>query len=97
VADSRLDKIRKLVRCGSYELSDHVVDAIEANEFTVDDIEDSILSGRIVCRQKDEVNTAIDGYKYKIIGRTQSGMPLETIGKIQEGFDDNEYFLITAY
>lgn len=89
--------IQRLVRGGAYQLSSHVLDKIANNDFTQDDIEVSVLSGNIVKSQRDDQEVALDGKKHTICGRTRSGLVFQTVGKIFEGVDGNQYFFITAY
>jgi hypothetical protein len=94
---TKIDKIRALVRGGRYTLSQHVIDHIADNEFGRDDIEVSILTGELVKSPRDEQGTAVDGRKHTVRGRTKCGLPFETVGKIIQGPDGNEYFVITGY
>ncbi len=97
MADHRIAQVRRLVRQGKYSLSSHVFDELAQDEFTLSDVEYSVLLGRCVETQRDEQRVAVDGRKYTIRGRTSAGLPFETIGKIICGHDGNEYFFITAY
>ena len=92
-----IDRIRALVRRGQYTLSQHLINHIADNEFERDDIEVSILTGELVKSQRDERGTALDRRKHTVRGWTRCGLPFETIGKIIEGADGKEYFVITGY
>lgn len=89
--------IRKLIRCDDYQLSNHLYNKLADGEFALADIENSILSGRISKIEKDELCCSIDHKKYVIIGKSQNGLPFETVGKLIEGFEGEKYFIITAY
>ena len=96
--DATLSKIRTLIRRTEYSLSKHVREKIVDGEFAQEDIEDSILSGKIIKTQRDDVNTASDGNKYIILGRLASGLPFATLGKLQWDEENHcEYFVITGY
>lgn len=95
--DARLERIQLLVLKGQWELSSHVLDYIQDGEFELRDVEGAILTGSITESQKDEVEVAVDGRKYTILGSDHCGLPFETVGKIVEGAKGNEYFVITAY
>jgi hypothetical protein len=97
VSDVTLNKIQVLVQKQQYELSSHVRDSLAEGDFDIEDIEYSILYGTIVIRQRDEIKVAIDGKKYVIAGPTKSGLPFETVGKVIHGYEEQVYFIITAY
>ena len=96
--DHRLEKIRRLVRRGQWIPSSHVrKDYIETGVCGVEDIEQSILTGAVTKEEKDEFHMAVDGMKYTIQGRSYCGLGFETVGKIIDGGDGLQYFVITAY
>jgi hypothetical protein len=95
--DIRLERIQRLILQGHWEVSSHVLQYIEDGEFEIRDIETSIARGWISKSQKDEVGTAVDARKYTISGFDHCGLPFETVGKIVEGPDGEQYFVITAY
>ena len=96
-SDTRLERIRRLVLQGQWEPSSHVRQYIQDGEFELRDIEESIATGSITESQNDDVGTALDGRKHTIAGFDHCGLPFETVGKIVEGPEGNEYFVITAY
>ncbi len=92
------ERISLLVRSGQYHLSEHVVnEKIAPNDYLVEDIEDSILSGSIVKSERDEVGVSVDGKKYTILGQTRDGLSLYTVGKIVRDDEGELYFVITIY
>lgn len=97
MADAKLKKIHCLVLRDRWRLASHVLDEIEVGEVALRDIEHAILSGKIIDVRRDELKVAVDGKKYLILGRAPSGLPLETVGKIIQGEDGLEYFLISVY
>jgi len=78
-------------------VSSHVMDGIESGEVERRDIKHAILNARLVETMRDEMKVAVDGNKYVLRGRARSGLPLETVGKIIQGVDEHEYFLISVY
>ncbi len=65
--------------------------------FSRKDVVHSILNGRIIKKQKDELEEAVDGKKYVICGPSPNGLALETAGKIVEFEDGIKYFIMTGY
>lgn len=92
-----LGKIRGLVRSGRYDLTIHVLEKIQEGEFDLDDLEYSVINGNISKNQNDELKQSKDGRKYVILGPTPIGMSFESVGKIMEADDGEEYIFITAY
>lgn len=90
-------EIRQLVEEDRFELASHVYDKIETNYWTFDDVVLSILSGTIREAQNDELDQAVDGKKYTIIGLDYTGNPIETVGKIVADDEQRLYLVITAY
>ncbi len=70
---------------------------LQSGKIHEDDAIASIMNGCIRQARKDEMETSIDGRKYAIEGTDRAGLPFETIGKIIDGEEGREYFLITAY
>jgi hypothetical protein len=90
-------EIRDLVRRERFHLSSHVYDKIATNYWEFDDVVESLLNGSIQKAEADELNVAVDGKKYTILGRDCYGHFIETVGKIIQGDDGHDYFVITAY
>ncbi|MBL7219805.1 MAG: DUF4258 domain-containing protein [Phycisphaerae bacterium] len=95
-ASDPLAWIQTLVRFGDYEVSRHVYDYLEDGDFKLDDIENSILNGKLEKTQNDKKCESVNGKKYTIRGRCRNGLPFETVGKLMESDDGEYYFLITA-
>jgi DNA-binding transcriptional regulator YiaG len=92
-----LVRIQSLVRRGKWQVSEHVLLAIEDGDFELRDVELSLLHGVLTEDQADEVEAAIDGRKYTISGCDHCGLPFETVGKIVLKARGKLYFVITAY
>jgi hypothetical protein len=92
MGDRRLLRIQDLCRRSCVRLSEHVMDRIDDGEFEETDVYLSISYGCIVAAQRDGAER-----KYVIRGPSKSGLAFETVGKFVQGFDGQEYFLITAY
>lgn len=95
-ASNPLMWIQKLVRCSDYLLSGHAREGVEDGEFSMLDIEKSIICGRIIKTENDETDEAIDGKKYVICGLAVDGLAFNTVGKLVEWIDGETYFIITA-
>jgi hypothetical protein len=57
----------------------HAEEEMEDDGFTVFDVEEAILTGRIVQRQKDRPTGE---WKYVICGRSVDQIPLSIVGKL---------------
>ena len=88
-----LEKIKLMVLRGDCILSSHVLDKVEENYFTDNDVEASIVNGVSIEKGKDELGQAVDGNKYTITSKDQC----ETVGKLLESDEGQIYFVITAY
>jgi hypothetical protein len=84
-------KLRELVRAGDYVVSHHAADELEDDDLTIFDLENIILTGQILERQRDR-NT--DETKHLVNGKTLEDHEAETIVKI--GFTGMLIF-ITVY
>jgi hypothetical protein len=71
--------IRQLIRARRYVVSVHAADELEDDELSVLDLENIVLTGRIVQRQRDRGTREV---KVVIRGRALSGMPCCTVTKI---------------
>ena len=90
-------EIRGLIREDRFELLSHVYDRIATNYWTYEDVVRSIATGAIQKAQKDELDEAVDGKKYTILGSDCSGQAIETVGKIVADEEGRLYLVITAY
>ena len=64
---------------------------------TYDDIQHCVLTGKVHKRERDDQGTAIDGFKYVIVGRTTGGRAFYVCGKIRHDDDGRHFFIITAH
>jgi hypothetical protein len=76
--DRILARIQEHIRQGEYVLTDHVRDEMDEDDFTLYDLEQGILSGTIVERQRDLVTQEA---KYRIRGTATDDREMEIIVK----------------
>ena len=77
---TRLCRIfKEKIRLGSYVMTIHAEEEMEADGLTVYDVEHAILSGSIVERQKDKETGE---WKYRIVGRSIGREPMEAVVKV---------------
>ena len=74
-----LERMRELVRTNRYVLTLHAAEEMEADGFTVYDVERCVLSGEHVRRQRDRLS---GDWKYLMEGRTISGERAMVVGRI---------------
>lgn len=71
--------IRQLIRARRYVVSVHAADELEDDDLSVLDLENIVLTGKIVQRQRDRATREV---KVVIRGRALSGMPSCAVAKI---------------
>jgi hypothetical protein len=71
--------MRELVRTNQYVMTLHAAEEMEADGFTVYDVEHCVLSGENVRRQRDRLSGE---WKYLIEGRTISGERAMVVGRL---------------
>ena len=74
-----LRRLRELVRAGGYVMTVHAEEEMEADGLTVFDVEQCLLTGEIVKRQKDR---ATGDWKYVIHGETVAETPAAVVAKL---------------
>ncbi len=84
--------MRELVRRGQFVMTTHADEEADADDFSVFDVESTILTGRIVERQKDAESTQ---WKYVISGQALDGRSIAIVAKI--GSSRRILYIITAY
>lgn len=89
--DRILRRMRDLVRASKYVLTVHGADEIEADGFSIFDVEHCILTGRIVKRQRDRVTGE---WKYLVEGQTLTGTRATVVARIGP---TGKLVLITVY
>lgn len=91
------DLIRELVRSGDYDFTEKVRQLIEEGWFDEADIERCIETGDVRKKETDELETAIDGFKYTIYGFDCAGCRFYCVGKVLKGEDGRLFLVITAH
>ena len=77
--DRVLPRIRQMVLERRYVVTLHADDELDADDMTVYDLERTVLTGKIIERQRDRVTGEI---KYRIRGQTLGDVHAETVVKI---------------
>ena len=95
----RLRIIKELVSSRHYQYSAKIQKFIEEGFFDLEDIERCILSATAIQKvEPDELESAVDGCKYTILGLDTQGFSFYTCGKlIRNGEAQQLYFFITAH
>ena len=86
-----ISHLRHLIRTLSYVVSSHAADELEDDNLTVYDLENIILTGQIVERQRDRATRET---KYVVHGSTISGQAGEAVVKVAHS---GKLFVITTY
>jgi len=86
-----LKKIQEKIRTSQYIMSIHAEEQMCNDDLTIFDIEHSILTGKIIERQKDKTTAE---WKYRIKGQTLNGYVVEIITKISP---TGKLVIITVY
>ena len=77
--DDILKKIREKIASHQYVMTTHAEEEMSEDGLAIYDIEQGILTGKILERQKDRVSAES---KYRICGRTLDGEEVEIIVKL---------------
>jgi hypothetical protein len=77
--DEILEKMRQKITLLDYVMTLHAEEEMNDDNLTIYDIEETILSGEILERQKDQVTAES---KYRIRGTIEHGIKVEVIAKI---------------
>ncbi len=77
--DDILRRMRDSVTSLQYVMTLHAEEEMNDDNLTIYDIEQSILTGEILERQKDKVTAES---KYRIRGTTENGMEVEVVAKL---------------
>ena len=83
--------LRQLIRTLSYVVSTHAADELEDDNLSILDLENVVLTGQIVERQRDRSTRET---KYVIQGRTLDGTAAEVVAKVGH---TGRLFVITIY
>ena len=74
-----LGQFRESVRTGCFVMTIHAEEEMGDDLFTIFDVEQAILEGEIVERQKDPARKE---WKYLLKGRASDGRPLHVVAKM---------------
>ena len=91
MAQASVTQLRHLIRTLSYVVSTHAADELEDDNLTIFDLENIVLTGEIVERQRDRATRET---KYVVQGATLEGAAAEVVVKI--GYSGKLY-VITVY
>jgi Domain of unknown function (DUF4258) len=83
--------LRQLIRTLSYAVSTHAADELEDDNLSILDLENVILTGQIVERQRDRTTRET---KYVIQGRALDGTAAKVVAKVNSA---GKLFVITIY
>jgi Domain of unknown function (DUF4258) len=83
--------LRQLIRTLSYAVSTHAADELEDDKLSILDLENVVLTGQIVQRQRDRATRET---KYVIQGATLDGTAAEVVAKVNSA---GKLFVITIY
>ncbi len=73
------DKMRDLIRSLEYVMTIHGEEEMENDKLSILDVENAILTGEIIERQRDE-NTAES--KYLVVGKTLDDLDITVVAKL---------------
>ena len=91
MAQSIITQFRQLIRTLNYVVSTHAAEELDDDNLTILDLENIILTGQVIERQRDAQTREI---KCVVSGITLDGTAAETVVKI--GFS-GKLVVITAY
>lgn len=83
--------LRQLIRTLSYVVSTHAADELEDDKLSILDLENVVLTGQIVERQRDHGTRET---KFVIQGSTLDGAAAEVVAKVGHA---GRLFIITVY
>jgi hypothetical protein len=91
VPQKDIDRIKERIRCGQYDMSAHAMEEMAEDLLTILDVEEAVLSGRLLRLEKDNAR----GTKYVVVGTALDRQtPVGVVGR----FASNErYLIITVY
>jgi Domain of unknown function (DUF4258) len=94
-----IDRIREKIRLRQYDMSAHVMEEMAEDFLTILDVEEAVLSGRVIRVEKDDPR----GTKYVVVGtalvRGASALrnrqtPVGVVGRFA---NNGRYLIITVY
>ncbi len=91
MAQLTINHLRHLIRTLNYVVSTHATEELDDDDISILDLENIILSGQIIERQRDRQTREI---KYLVSGSTLDSRTAQTVVKV--GFT-GKLIVITAY
>lgn len=91
MAQASISQLRHLVRTLNYLVSTHAAEELEDDNLSILDLENIVLTGKIIERQRD---TRTRETKYLIAGITVEGSAAEVVAKVNSG---GRLVVITVY
>ena len=91
MAQVSIARIRHLIRTLNYVVSTHAADELEDDNLSILDLENIVLTGQIVERQRDRATREV---KYVIQGTTLEGSTGEVVIKVGQ---NGSLVVITVY
>ena len=76
--DRILKRMRELVRTRRYVMTVHAEDEMDSDRLTIYDVENAVLAGQIVARQKDRASAE---WKYLVSGQSLAGDSVIVVAK----------------
>ena len=86
-----LDRLRQKVRSGNYVMTIHAEEEMNFDEFTIFDVENAILKGSIIERQKEADSGE---FKYILEGPSLTNRIVGIVTKLSQ---TNKLVIITVY
>lgn len=91
MAQATINRLRDLIRSLNYAVSIHATEELDDDDLSIFDLENIILTGAIVERQRDRKTREV---KYIVRGYTLSDASAEAVVKITP---DRTLFVLTVY
>lgn len=91
MAQATINRLRDLIRSLNYAVSIHATEELDDDDLSIFDLENIILTGAIVERQRDRKTREV---KYIVRGYTLSDVSAEAAVKITP---DGTLFVLTVY
>jgi hypothetical protein len=91
MAQMSIAQLRHLIRTLSYVVSTHAADELEDDNLSILDLENIVLTGAIIERQRDRATRET---KYVIHGATLQGIAGEVVAKVGQS---GKLVIITIY
>lgn len=86
-----LEKIRRAVEAGAYDMTVHAMDEMAEDDLGIHDVENAIISGKIAAVEKDDVR----GTRYALQGPACDGETM--VGVVGRFKETGTFLIITVY